>query len=151
MPVGCRSFLAILGGRGANERRYVVLDNTMATMGDLIGFEGYLNTSTPFSFREHNAVWKTDRRYHDYSFNNTELEVCPWKYPRFWGDDGLQYNDSDTAQMVSCRDSEFDQVRIMKLLPILSLSLIFTVRRNRSLRNLPRMAASNLQVCICAG
>lgn len=81
----------------------------MATMGDLIGFEGYLNTSAPFSFREHNVLWKTNRQYHDYSFNNTELEVCPWQYPRFWGDDGLQYNDSNTAQMISCRDSEFDQ------------------------------------------
>ena len=89
---------------------YIILDNTMATMGDLVGFEGYLNQSTPFSFGEHNAVWKTDRRYHDYVFNNTELDVCPWKYPRFWDDSGHQYNDSNTAQMVSCRDSEFDQV-----------------------------------------
>ena len=29
---------------------YVILDNTMSTMGDLIGFEGFLNTTTPFFF-----------------------------------------------------------------------------------------------------
>ncbi|KAK5662544.1 hypothetical protein OQA88_8456 [Cercophora sp. LCS_1] len=35
---------------------YVILENTMSTMGDLIGFEGYLNTTTPFSFTEHKAI-----------------------------------------------------------------------------------------------
>jgi len=27
---------------------YVLMDNTFATMGDLIGFKGFLNVSTPF-------------------------------------------------------------------------------------------------------
>jgi len=65
---------------------YVVFDNTMATMGDLIGFEGFLNVSTPLSYSEYNDVWKTSRRYHDFQFNNTELEVCDVEYPRFWDD-----------------------------------------------------------------
>ncbi|KAL8830932.1 MAG: hypothetical protein Q9170_005506 [Blastenia crenularia] len=62
---------------------YVIVDNTMATMGDLIGFEGYLNLSTPLSYTEHNAVWKDSRRYHDFNFGNVELNECD--YPRFWG------------------------------------------------------------------
>ena len=62
---------------------YVIFDNTMATLGDLLGFEGYLNESTPLSYTEHNALWKSDRRYHDFDFSNTELSEC--EYPRFWG------------------------------------------------------------------
>ena len=65
---------------------YVILDNTMATLGDLIGFEGYLNVSTPIVFGEHNALWKSSRRYHDFSFDNTEQEKCETEYPRWWND-----------------------------------------------------------------
>lgn len=65
---------------------YVIFDNTMATLGDLIGFEGYLNVSTPIVFGEHNALWKTTRRYHDFSFNNTEQDKCETEYPRWWND-----------------------------------------------------------------
>ncbi|KAG8533939.1 uncharacterized protein KY384_001680 [Bacidia gigantensis] len=85
---------------------YVVLDNTMSTMGDLIGFEGYLNTSTPFNKQEHNALWKSDRRYHDFAFGNNELPHCT--YPRFYGDDGLEVKNLST-ELVGCRDSEYDQ------------------------------------------
>ena len=74
-------------------------------MGDLIGFEGYLNVSTSFNNREHNALWKGDRRYNDFAFGN-ELPHCD--YPRFYGDDGnLVLNLS--SELVGCRDSEFDQ------------------------------------------
>ena len=75
-------------------------------MGDLIGFEGYLNVSTPFNRREHNALWKGDRRYHDFAFGNDELPNC--EYPRFYGDDGKQVTNL-TSELVGCRDSEFDQ------------------------------------------
>ncbi|KAL6721871.1 Cell wall alpha-1,3-glucan synthase ags1 [Lecanora helva] len=85
---------------------YVMLDNTMSTMGDLIGFEGYLNTSTPFRRDEHNALWKSDRRYHDFNYGNNELPRCD--YPRFYGDDGIQVLNL-TSELVGCRDSEFDQ------------------------------------------
>ena len=75
-------------------------------MGDLIGFEGYLNVSTPFNRKEHNALWKGDRRYNDFAFGNDELPSCD--YPRFYGDDGkLVLNLS--SELVGCRDSEFDQ------------------------------------------
>ena len=62
---------------------YIILENLMATMGDLIGFEGYLNESTPLSYTEHNAIWKESRRYHDFDIGNTQRSYC--EYPRFWG------------------------------------------------------------------
>ncbi|KAL8851904.1 MAG: hypothetical protein Q9221_003228 [Calogaya cf. arnoldii] len=86
---------------------YIIVDNTMATMGDLIGFEGYLNESTPLSYTEHNALWKESRRYHDFSFGNTEKSEC--QYPRFWGADGEPVVDNGTQNFRGCRDSEFDQ------------------------------------------
>lgn len=79
------------------------------SMSDLIGFEGYLNESTPYTPKEHNALWKGSRRYHDFSFNNTEYEICDVAYPRFWGDDGFQVNDSNTAAQIGCRAGDFDQ------------------------------------------
>lgn len=75
-------------------------------MGDLIGFEGYLNTSTPYNRKEHDALWKSDRRYHDFSFGNNELAKCD--YPRFYGDDGIEVTNL-TTELVGCRDSDFDQ------------------------------------------
>ena len=75
-------------------------------MGDLIGFEGYLNVSTPYNKREHNALWKGDRRYNDFAFGNKELSYCD--YPRFYGDDGKQVLNL-SSELVGCRDSEFDQ------------------------------------------
>lgn len=98
-----RNLISDIHSRGM----YIVFDNTMATMGDLIGFEGYLNQSTPFAAEEHNVVWKSERRYHDFSQSDKELENC--EYPRFWDDKGrLVTNLSDF--LVGCRDSEFDQV-----------------------------------------
>ena len=39
-------------------------------MGDLIGLEGYLNTTTPFTLAEHKVRWKSERRYRDFEINN---------------------------------------------------------------------------------
>ncbi len=87
---------------------FVVLENTMSTMGDLIGFEGYLNTTTPFSFTEHNAVWKSSRRYWDFPLGD-DLVDC--KYPRFWDEHVVPVGADVTSQMTRCRTSDFDQVR----------------------------------------
>ncbi|KAI9836233.1 MAG: hypothetical protein M1819_001570 [Sarea resinae] len=76
-------------------------------MGDLIGFEGYLNASTPYDPGEHNALWKTERHYHDFSFGNNELAKC--EYPRFWDDDGHEVLKNGTEDLIGCRDSDFDQ------------------------------------------
>jgi alpha-1,3-glucan synthase len=88
---------------------YVVFENTMSTMGDLLGFEGYLNTTTPFSFTEHNAVWKSTRRYWDFYLGEDSVEC---EYPRFWDEHGDRIGDDVTSQMKTCRTSDFDQVRL---------------------------------------
>lgn len=76
-------------------------------MGDLIGFDGYLNTTTPFSEKEHQTTWKTQRRYVDFDIGNTYNETCD--YPRFWYEDGYPVNESQTAELVGCYNSDFDQ------------------------------------------
>ncbi|PSK36035.1 Cell wall alpha-1,3-glucan synthase ags1 [Elsinoe australis] len=88
---------------------YVLLDNTMGTMGNLMAFENYLNTSAPWTFTEHNAQWKTPIHYSDWEFGNNYHEVCPWSYPRFYQQSGELYNDENTTRMVGCKDSEFNQ------------------------------------------
>ncbi|KAL8668001.1 MAG: hypothetical protein Q9168_007129 [Polycauliona sp. 1 TL-2023] len=98
-----QDMIADLHARGM----YIIVDNTMATMGDLIGFEGYLNESAPLSYTEHNAMWKGSRRYHDFNFDNIERNQCT--YPRFWASDGEPIIDNGTQTFKGCRKSEFDQ------------------------------------------
>jgi alpha-1,3-glucan synthase len=86
---------------------YVVLENTISTMGDLIGFEDYLNTTTPFSFTEHNAVWKSSRRYWDFPLGDDTVDC---KYPRFWDEHAELVGDDVKSRMTTCRASDFDQV-----------------------------------------
>lgn len=86
---------------------HIVLDNTLATMGDLIGFDGYLNESAPFRIDEYQVVWKSERRYLDFSFGNTYNETC--EYPRFWNETGYPVDQSVQDSMRGCYDSDFDQ------------------------------------------
>ena len=86
---------------------YVVLDNTFATMGDLIGFNGYLNTTTPFSLDEHEVQWKTDRQYYDFHIGNNYNKTC--EYPKFWLETGYPVGPEVTKDMVGCYESDFDQ------------------------------------------
>ena len=90
-----------------NRGMYVVMDNTFATMGDLIGFDGYLNTTTPFTPKEHQVQWKSDRRYLDFDFGNGYNDTC--SYPRFWNETGFPVGDDVTSQLQGCYNSEFDQ------------------------------------------
>jgi alpha-1,3-glucan synthase len=46
-----------------------------------------MNTSTPFTLYEHEALWKNERQYLDFKFTNEYNHSC--QYPEFWGDDGL--------------------------------------------------------------
>ncbi|KAJ5493285.1 Cell wall alpha-1-3-glucan synthase ags1 [Penicillium diatomitis] len=86
---------------------YVMFDNTIATMGDLIGFEGYLNSTTPFSVKEHKTEWKTSRRYVDFDIGNNYNTTCD--YPRFWYENGYPVNATLIEGLVGCYDSDFDQ------------------------------------------
>ncbi|WVN90024.1 uncharacterized protein L203_105256 [Cryptococcus depauperatus CBS 7841] len=89
---------------------YIILDFTVGTMGDLIGFKGYLNVSTPFTLDEHYAEWKLPdyapwgfQKYPDFDFHNEYNDSCV--YPTFWLDDGTIYNPGKTG----CYASDFDQ------------------------------------------
>ncbi|KAK3376860.1 alpha-1,3-glucan synthase [Lasiosphaeria ovina] len=86
---------------------YVLLDNTVATMSDLLGFDGYLNESTPFNPEEHKVVYKSDRRYLDFDFTDTYNETC--KFPRFWNETGYPIDQIYVDQFKGCYDSDFDQ------------------------------------------
>ncbi|TGO35925.1 hypothetical protein BHYA_0141g00220 [Botrytis hyacinthi] len=87
---------------------YVILDNTMGTMGDLIAFKGYENSSTPFTLIEHEVLWRNEgRQYLDFSFGSKYNESC--NYPRFWLDTGYTVKEDVTDLMNGCYDSEFDQ------------------------------------------
>lgn len=86
-------------------------------MSDLIGFDGFLNTTTPFDPKEHRVRYKTDQKYLDFSFDNTYKDTCD--YPRFWDESGkrvLKGSDSTLDaistfdELVGCYNSEFDQV-----------------------------------------
>ncbi|QIW99286.1 hypothetical protein AMS68_004804 [Peltaster fructicola] len=88
---------------------YVVMDNTMSTMSDLFAFTAFQNSSTPWSFTEHDMMYKSELRYRDFSQSNTWQEQCPEPYPRFWDEVGDPIHDDNTAQMIGCMDSEFDQ------------------------------------------
>lgn len=87
---------------------YLILDITMSTMGNLLGYGGkYLNTTVDFSFDEYDAVWKDpQRRYHDFDFGNTQDPDC--QLPRIWEQDGYLEPKNITDQFHGCRDSEFD-------------------------------------------
>lgn len=89
---------------------YVILDNTMATMGDLFGFDGHLNdtSGTPFSYGEYDYTWKDTRRYWDFQPSNEYNDTCD--YPAFWLDTGGPVSTDVTSQFVGCKNSEFDQV-----------------------------------------
>ncbi|KAK4624114.1 Cell wall alpha-1,3-glucan synthase ags1 [Fulvia fulva] len=88
---------------------YVILDNTMATMSNLFGFEGYLNTSAEFQFNEHKMQYTSHTEYRDFYISNEFHEECPYDFPRFWDQGGNQIIDNNTKAMVGCMDSEFDQ------------------------------------------
>jgi len=81
-------------------------------MGDLIGFQGFLNKSAPINPDEYDYVWKYDRQYWDFQPGNEIESECLWEYPRFWDDDGTGL--ITTTLGPSCRNSEFDQVTFIK-------------------------------------
>lgn len=80
-------------------------------MGDLIGFEGYLNISAPYvPAHEHEALWKTSRRYHDFDFGTVFNSTCV-DFPRLFWDNGSEVQQSVYNTFGGCYDGDFDQVR----------------------------------------
>ncbi|KAK3392778.1 alpha amylase [Podospora didyma] len=85
---------------------YIILDHTMGTLGDLVGFQDYLNASTPFDTKEYKAVYKSSREYLDFKFSNEYNETC--KYPQFWLETGEPVGSDVTSQLKGCYNSDFD-------------------------------------------
>lgn len=83
------------------------MDNTMATMGDLIGFDGHLNETATFDTNEYRALYKTDRQYHDFAFGNDYNATCD--YPRFYDEPGVPLAAANTSQLKGCYNSDFGQ------------------------------------------
>ncbi|KAI0703620.1 glycoside hydrolase family 13 and glycosyltransferase family 5 protein [Cytidiella melzeri] len=90
---------------------YLMMDFTVGTMGDMVGFEGFLNTSAPFSLNEYNALWKKPRytpwgfeQYADFNIVNEWNSSC--QLPTLWVDDGSQ---EKLDWPGGCMNSDFDQ------------------------------------------
>ncbi|EPT06178.1 hypothetical protein FOMPIDRAFT_68356 [Fomitopsis schrenkii] len=90
---------------------YIILDFTVGTMNNVVGFKGYTNTSAPFNIGEYDAVWLDPdyspwnfSRYVDFSYNNVYNKSC--EMPVFWGDEGTIV---DIDWNGGCYASEFDQ------------------------------------------
>jgi alpha-1,3-glucan synthase len=80
-------------------------------MADLLGFEGFLNSTAPFNPREYKTVWKSDTRYFDFAVGEDYKEEC--NYPTFYNESGhpvIEGADYLFNQLKGCFDGEFDQV-----------------------------------------
>lgn len=88
---------------------WVVIENTFATMADVYAFDGYENTTAPFSFKEHKLSHKSVGTYRDFEQSNDFHKECPWEFPRYWDQGGHRYTGENITSMVGCMDSEFDQ------------------------------------------
>ncbi|PYH89723.1 putative alpha-1,3-glucan synthase [Aspergillus ellipticus CBS 707.79] len=86
---------------------YVIMDNTLATLSNLIGFKGHLNDSADFRAYEYEVEYITNRQYADFSFGNDYNETCD--YPRFWNETGYPIDSGGIQDLKGCRNSDFDQ------------------------------------------
>ncbi|GLB34918.1 putative glycoside hydrolase family 13 and glycosyltransferase family 5 protein [Lyophyllum shimeji] len=104
-----RTTIAEIHARGM----YLMADFTVGTMSDLIGFEGHLNTSAPFTLQEHSAIWKHPSympwnftEYRDFSIINERNTSC--RLPTFWQDSGTVVPQETFADADGCLQSDFD-------------------------------------------
>ncbi|KAF2120385.1 alpha-1,3-glucan synthase [Lophiotrema nucula] len=97
-----------------NRSMYVILDNTLGTMGDLLQWVGSENVSAPFKWSEYDVRYKSSRQYHDFQIGNNENATCT--YPSMWGEDGYPLSNASVLAAMDqpCKDSEFDQYGDMK-------------------------------------
>ncbi|RAQ45497.1 hypothetical protein AFGD_005920 [Aspergillus flavus] len=86
---------------------YVIVDNTLATMSNLIGFKGHLNDSADFRADEYEVQWISDRQYADFKFGNEYNETC--NFPKFWNETGYPLTSGGVEELKGCYNSDFDQ------------------------------------------
>ncbi|KAF8550287.1 glycoside hydrolase family 13/glycosyltransferase family 5 protein [Imleria badia] len=91
-------------------KMYIMLDFTVGTLSDLIGFQGYLNESAPFSVNQYQVVYKNPNympwnfsEYADFQYSNQWNASC--QPPVFWQDDGT----IQPVTLPGCYASDFDQ------------------------------------------
>lgn len=117
----------------------------MYSMGDLLGFENYMNTTTPFAWKEHNAIWKTDRQYWDFDVvNNKRDDTCV--YPRSWSDAAEMYGRNVTDNFDGCLASDFSQVRTFTDTDVAVSADPVPVWRCHKFRRLSRIPKATLKV-----
>ncbi|TDZ36175.1 Cell wall alpha-1,3-glucan synthase ags1 [Colletotrichum spinosum] len=87
---------------------YIVFDNTVATLGDLIGFKDYLNTTAPFDPHELETIYKTDRHYLDWTFPTKYNDTCE-HFPRLYYESGYEVGEEVYGMFDGCYDGDFDQ------------------------------------------
>ncbi|KAI8241993.1 Cell wall alpha-1,3-glucan synthase mok13 [Colletotrichum sp. SAR 10_99] len=87
---------------------YIVFDNTVATLGDLIGYKEYLNTTAPFEPHEMEAIYKTDRHYLDWTFPTGYNKTCE-NFPRLYYESGYEVGEEVYGMFEGCYDGDFDQ------------------------------------------
>lgn len=92
---------------------YVILDNTLGTMGDLLQWVGKENVTAPFTWDEYDVRYKSGRRYHDFEPRNNVTTEC--NYPRMWSAEGNPLTDQAVLDEMNgpCKDSDFDQVSVI--------------------------------------
>lgn len=115
-------------------------------MGDLLGFEGYLNETAPFAPEEHKVVWKSSRRYLDFDIGTEYNKTC--NLPRFWNETGERVEQVWLDEFGGCYDSEFDQVLDIALCvpmdgPADKFALVW---RYRGFWCFPRLPPSNYKI-----
>lgn len=92
---------------------YLLVDMTVATMSDFLGFitpngKSWLNVSTPFDTKGYHTIWKNSVRpnqaYLDFSPSNKTVP-CEGT-PVFYTQEGIV---DDSATPITCFDGDFDQ------------------------------------------
>ncbi|KAE8356280.1 hypothetical protein BDV28DRAFT_127311 [Aspergillus coremiiformis] len=86
---------------------YVVMDNTLSTLSNLLGFKGHLNDSADFRIREYEVQWITDQQYADFHFTTDYNETC--EFPKFWNETGYPLTTGEVEGLTGCYNSDFDQ------------------------------------------
>lgn len=92
---------------------YVMLDMTVNTLGDRIGFKNYVNVTAPFSLQGYEVEYKDAARtpwglrtYTDFNFTNTRSTDC--KLPDFYSLNGSKV-ESFNETITGCYNGDFDQ------------------------------------------
>ncbi|KAM0701921.1 hypothetical protein Q7P35_010831 [Cladosporium inversicolor] len=88
---------------------YVIIENTFATMANMFAFEGFENSSAPFNFNEYDLHYKGEEVYRDFHQSNDFDKECDVPFPKFWNQEGKQYDDVNMTKFKGCMDSDFNQ------------------------------------------